>query len=142
MRPIRVVSIAVALAAACATFFWPQRTLMPTRSFPPIVGATRITVVDPGNSPSDITDPVRITSICAFINRRSGGWGGANDMYGVPVPRMRADFFAGKSFLGHFGVGDGFFESQRGGTFASRPASRDEVAEFAGLIRQAGHAAP
>jgi len=106
----------------------------PTRSFAPFAGVTRIKVFDAQGNATVINDPRRIASICAFVNRYVNHWGGAGDMFGVPIPGVKADFSAGPVFLGHFGAGANFFETQRDGDFASHSASVAEVSTFCRLV--------
>ncbi len=106
----------------------------PTRSFAPFVGVTRIKVFDTQGNATVINDPSRIASICTFVNRYANQWGGTGDLFGVPLPGVKADFSAGPVFLGHFGVGANFFETQRDGDFASHSASASEVSTFYRLV--------
>jgi hypothetical protein len=104
-----------------------------THSFPPFENVTRIEVRTNLNSPiSTITDKQEVASILAFVNARSEQWGAP--WYGVPVPTMVANLYAGTAFLGHFGVGTNFFELQRSGGFFSRSASDAERKEFMKLL--------
>lgn len=109
----------------------------PTRSFKPLGTATEIKVYDRnGVKVADIHDPKRIVLIREFVNRYRSGWGGSSDMMGVPIPSMKANFLNGQAFIGHFGAGPGFFETQRDGDFASlRVADNDRKAfqELLGL---------
>ena len=106
----------------------------PTRSFAPFMGVTRIKVFDAQGNATVINNPGRIASICAFVNRYPDQWGGAEDRFGVPIPSVKADFSAGQIFLGHFGAGTNFFETQRDGDFASHRASVAEVSTFLRLV--------
>jgi len=110
----------------------------PTRSFVPFVGVTRIKVYDAQGSATVISDPDRVARICAFVNRYPNEWGGSGDVFGVPIPAVKADFSAGQVFLGHFGAGTSFFETQRDGDFASHSASAAEVSAFRKLVSGAG----
>jgi len=59
------------------------------------------------------------------------GW--ENPLGGTPIPRVTADF-SQAAFLGYFGAGRNFFSILRHDTWASRPATASEIAEFARLI--------
>lgn len=106
----------------------------PTRSFAPFVGVTRIKVFDTQGNATIINNPSRIASICAFVNRYPDQWGGAEDVFGVPTPSVTAYFSAGQVFLGHFGAGPNFFETQRDGDFSSHPASVSKISMFRRLV--------
>lgn len=110
--------------------------LLPTRSSTPVKGANRIVVSD-GRSGSSlkISDPMRVREISEFVNQRTAGWGGASGLFGVPIPGVVVEFYQGDEILGHFGAGANFFETQRDGTFASRPASDAELRLFKELVR-------
>ena len=107
----------------------------PTPQPPPLRGASevRITVNGDGLHPiATITDPARVAKVVAFVNANLSGW--ETPMFGVPVPGITAQFYTGTQFQGHFGVGKNFFETNRGCTFCSRSASRQEVMEFIALL--------
>ncbi len=107
---------------------------LPTRSFAPFVGVTRIKIFDAQGNTTVINNPIRVASICAFVNSYPDQWGGSEDIFGTPIPSIKADFSAGPVFLGHFGVGSNFFETQRDGDFACRSASVAEVSTFRRLV--------
>jgi hypothetical protein len=85
---------------------------------------TRIEVHGPmGKQMRTINDPKEIDKVVAYVDGQRQGWGamgGLNDIFGTPVPDVIADFYDGQLFSGHFGVGSGFFETQRGGAFVSK----------------------
>ncbi len=110
----------------------------PTRSFAPFAGVTRVKIYDAQGNATVINNPSHIARICAFVNRYPNKWGGSGDVFGVPVPVVKADFSTGQVFLGHFGDGTNFFETQRDGDFCSHPASADEVSAFRKLVGGAG----
>lgn len=91
---------------------------LPSVSFRPIEGATRVEVEgNLGGRARIIKDPDQVRQITAFVNRYPSGWGGSSGLFGVPVPQVIANFYRGEEFLGHFGAGTNFFETQRQGTF-------------------------
>ena len=81
-----------------------------------------------------IEDPSQIRSITEFVDNERHGWGGYNDMFGVPVPDIIANFYDGKEFKGHFGAGPSDFETQREGGFSSKPSSKEETQTFLRLV--------
>ncbi|MBX3302441.1 MAG: hypothetical protein KF693_09520 [Nitrospira sp.] len=104
-----------------------------TYSFSPFENVTRIEVRTNSNAPiSTITDKSQVASVLVFVNARSDQWG--TPWYGVPVPTVVANLYAGTTFVGHFGVGASFFELHRSGGFFSRSASDAERREFMKLL--------
>ncbi|MBX3334106.1 MAG: hypothetical protein KF876_08280 [Nitrospira sp.] len=104
-----------------------------TDSFPPFEHVTRIEVrISTDGLASTITDESQVESILAFVNARSDQWD--TPWYGVPVPTVVANLYAGATFLGHFGVGANFFELHRSGGFFSRSALDGERREFMKLL--------
>jgi len=108
---------------------------LPTRSYRPFVSATRIEVRGLRGGPTThINDPARVHAITEFVNRFPDGWGGSSGLLGVPVPALAADFYKKDEFLGHFGVGPDFFETQRDGSFDSRRANDADIRTFRQLV--------
>jgi hypothetical protein len=129
----------VALAATVSVGWLVLR--LGTTTFPPF--PTEIDVVTVHGLGLDtlrsISDPDSISDLLAFINERTDRWGGISDVFGVPIPLIRVDLYdsqdqQNRGFRGSFGAGNDFFETQRVGTFASRPASTRELEEFARLV--------
>ena len=120
--------IATAMAVGCCA-------LTPgTKTYSPLGPVTRVEVHVNGRTVQVIDDPVRVARIVEYADAHRQDWGGTSDMFGVPVPRVSADFYEGDKFRGHFGVGPGYFETQREGDFASRVASKREEREFLELL--------
>lgn len=108
-------------------------TACESTSFPPFENVVRIEVRTNLDAPiKAITDEQAVKSIVAFVNERSSGW--ETPWYGVLVPTVIANLYSGSTFLGHFGVGANFFETQRRGDFLSRPATDDERKKFMALL--------
>jgi hypothetical protein len=106
------------------------------RQFGPLGPVSQIDVwVHQRDGSSDIftiRDPKEIATVVAFVDQRSGDW--QTPWYGIRVPTVEARFYDGKTFKGHFGVGRDYFECQRYGVFASRPASAADIHEFLNVI--------
>jgi hypothetical protein len=83
-----------------------------------------------------IDDPMTVSTIVAFVDSHQRGWG--IPWHGVPSSTVVANFYDEQQFKGHFGAGEGFFESQRIGGFYAKPASDDERNAFLGLLQVAG----
>lgn len=143
-KPLRILkilalSVLVAFALAFSVFAYKIKHL-PTRSFSQFVRISKITVYnDAGVCIAVIRSPARIADICALANRYSDKWGGAGDVFGVPIAPLKAEFFAGQVFQGHLGIGDGFLETQRDGDFASRQVSKSETNALKTLLSTQAH---
>ena len=105
-------------------------------TYPTLDGVTRVEVhvraAGRDSTIESIVDPDAVARITAFVNARRDGW--EVPWFGVPVPTTEAYFYRGPQFLGHVGAGATFLETQRLDTFASRPASAEEVAAFNALL--------
>jgi len=121
--------IAVSFVASCGG----QREF----SFSPLGPVKSINVVsiparDGSKYLSKISDPKKVSQIIAFVDARRANW--KTPWYGIPVPKVEAEFFDGQRFKGSFGAGENFFETQREGGFFSKTASSNEVREFLTLL--------
>lgn len=104
---------------------------------PRVTGINRVSVhtTDFCETLNIITDETRVAAIVDFVNARSHGWGGLRDAAGTPVGLINvylhdAHQTRHDGVAATFGVGAAFFER----AIMSRPASQEEVAEFARLI--------
>ena len=115
--------------------------VLPVRSYPPLGVVTRIEVKDRrnGNPVRVIDDPAAVKRVVEFVDGQERGWGGQADWAGVPIPQVSAYFYNGSEFLGHFGVGSGFFECQRVGDFSSKSCSTAHERLFLELIGLPGY---
>jgi hypothetical protein len=102
------------------------------RVFPPFEGVTKVVVARQSREVQTITEPEAIRRIVDFVNGHLGDW--EVPWTGVPVPGWDVRLYSRDAFLGHFGAGDGFFETQRSGGFYSKRASEGEVLAFNRLI--------
>jgi hypothetical protein len=113
------------LFAAARHFSWIGKT------YPPIGNVTRIEIrTNVDKHVKTIEDPATIRAFAAYADAHRRGWGGMNDMFGVPVPFINAYLYDGDTFKGHIGVGERFLEAQRGGGFASTSISKADQDEF------------
>ncbi len=126
MKAIFILSLALLLfIAGCSG----------SKTFPEMGRITRIEVrTNERENIKTIVEPNQISKIVAFVDTHRFGWGGSGDMYGVPVPRVILDFYEDENFKGHFGIGKGFFETQRVGDVASKSISEVEGQEFLNLV--------
>jgi hypothetical protein len=83
-----------------------------------------------------IDEPTKIAAILDFVRDHRSGWN--TPLAGVPVGRLSAVFYNGKTCLGHFSVGPRFFETDLAGDFRSINASDSETATFLSLVDMAG----
>jgi hypothetical protein len=130
---IMVLLLAVILVAGSVVMY----SLGPrTITYPPLGSVTRIEIKTGSDDKQVrvIDDPEEIRRVIDFVDSHLRGWGGWADWAGVPVPQVSASFYNGSQFKGHFGVGPGFFECQREGTFASKACSGPEELDFLKLV--------
>ena len=85
-----------------------------------------------------ITDSNQVQQIVEFVDGQRRGWG-LLDIGGVPVPEVTVEFYNGEEFRGSFGVGDGFFECQREGDFASKFCGLRDQRRFLELIGETNY---
>jgi hypothetical protein len=81
-----------------------------------------------------ISDSETISHIAAFAQGRQGGWGAP--WAGTPVAEITLEFYSGRQFLGHLGVGQSLLEAQGCDDFVSRSLTdRDfhEIVRLAGI---------
>ena len=110
----------------------------PEPPLPSLSGTSRIEVNNTrGERLGVIEEPARVALICSFVTERRSGW--EAPWYGVPVPSVNAVMFEGSRLKLSFGAGGAFFSAQYSGTFASRPASAQEVAAFRALLASPAH---
>ncbi len=79
-------------------------------------------------------DAASIRALLAFVKSRGRGW--TQPAAGIPVARLRLNFYAGERPLGNFGVDDTFCTAQQLGTFwsqASTVAVREQFFALVGL---------
>jgi hypothetical protein len=131
MRKRRLV---LGLLIASAVTFVGGCTIPATKAYPQLGPVTRVEVNVRSEAVKVIDDPAQVTRIVEFVDSHCRGWGGNSDMFGVPIPRVAANFYNGNEFKGRFGVGAGFFETQREGDFASQRAGSQEEREFLELL--------
>jgi len=95
----------------------------------PLSDVTRIELTDNmSRSPKVISDPTQIKSIVEFANSYRTKW--AKPFPETPIPVFVANFYDGSKFLGHFGAGKTFFETQCQDDFCSQKVSESEIKEF------------
>ena len=80
----------------------------------------------------EIADPKQMREIVDFVNMQRTNW--RSPAAGVPVPSVILEFYEGDQFKGTFGVGNGFFETQRSGSLLSKRISHEDEKRFLDLI--------
>ena len=73
-----------------------------------------------------------IARLVSFVDQHRKGWTVPSG--DIPIPRVRADFYDGPTFVAGFGVGRAFFETHRNGVFLSKTASESDQKKFLELI--------
>jgi hypothetical protein len=115
-RHIAFIAMAFLVAGGCAK----------KAEFEPLAGITKIRIAtDDDQTLKVITAPGEIARIVAFVNAHRGGW--EAPWHGVPVPPIAAHLYKGDQIIGHFGVGENFFEAQfdARGSFSQAAAPAD-----------------
>ena len=104
------------------------------KSLTPPTNITRVNITGPNMRfilPIDTES--KIAAIVKFVSEHRSGW--TRPMAGVPVASYYAYFYDGDTVLGHFSVGQGFFETDlTGDSFRTREATTSETDAFLALI--------
>lgn len=100
----------------------------------PPTSITRIDVIGSGEQVlKRIESSGDIQRISTFVAEHRAGW--TQPWAGVPVPQIRVYFYDGDRYVGRFGAGPRFFESDLAGDlFCSLDAPDSEVHIFLALI--------
>jgi hypothetical protein len=83
-------------------------------------------------APRTITDTAIVSQLVAFALDHESGW--VAPWYGVPIGRIRANFYQKGTFLGDLAVGENFLVAQGCGYFYSRPVSRADRVKLLALF--------
>ena len=102
-------------------------------SLPEITSVSSVIVVtNERKRIKEISDPRQIRQIVDFVNTQRTNW--RSPAAGVPVPSVILEFYEDDRFKGTFGVGNGFFETQRLGSLLSKSISHEDEKRFLDLI--------
>jgi hypothetical protein len=100
----------------------------------PLLGT--VTLIEIKNNSDEmirrIEDREQVREIVSFVDKERSDW--SHPWYGVPVPKVVANFYDGDKFKGHFGVGAKFLETQREGDFVSKHATTEQCRAFLSLL--------
>jgi hypothetical protein len=80
----------------------------------------------------DFDDPEVIRAILAGVKSHPTGW--VVPAEGIPVARLRLNFYAAGNPLGNFGVDETFLTTHQAGSFWSKTSSEDEGRRLLDLI--------
>ena len=78
----------------------------------------------------DSTEP--IASVLGALAQHSSGW--EVPRTGVPVAKLRLNFYQGDRFLGNVGVGKSFLTTHQYGSFFSKPSDEAEYARLLDIM--------
>ncbi len=84
-----------------------------------------------------IDDPQTIQAVLDFVKGHQSGW--TMPFEGIPVARLRLNFFAAGVPLGNVGVDETFLTAHQLGTFWSKASDAAEGARLLGIIGVAGY---
>jgi hypothetical protein len=102
-------------------------------SFSNLEVADRIVVTNNLNRTLKVIDDVETNSaVLAFLNRQTDGW--AIPLKGVPVARIRLNFYHGERIMGSIGVERSFLTAQQYGGFYSKTLNEREHPDLLELI--------
>lgn len=105
------------------------------QSFPQFVAIDHVEIRCNSHGVASVVDPASIDAMTKFANQHPDRW--STPWYGIPVPTVTLDFYSGKTFVGHFGSGAGFFETLRSGAFFSQDADAAALDQFKALVQSA-----
>jgi hypothetical protein len=88
--------------------------------------------MDWANPIKKINDPLLISKVVEFINKRKEGWN--TPITGFPDIRIKLYLYRNGQFIGSFGITEISFSMQRHGRWDSKPAREEEVQELLNLL--------
>lgn len=101
--------------------------------FGSLEGADRIVVTTNLNETIRIVDdPATIQAVLAFVKGHGSGWNVPGD--GVPIARLRLNFYTADRPLGNVGVGHTFLTALQYGSFWAKASDEAERARLLDII--------
>jgi hypothetical protein len=95
--------------------------------------ADRIVVTNNLNEKiEDVDDPAVIRAVLSFVKSHKTGW--TVPPFGVPVARLRLNFYAADRPLGNVGVGKTFLTAHQFGSFWSKTSDEGEHSKLLDII--------
>jgi hypothetical protein len=79
-----------------------------------------------------VDDPAAIQAVLTFLKSHAAGW--TVPAEGVPVARLRLNFYTGSKILGNLGVGRTFLTVHQAGSFWSKASTQTDYFQLQGLI--------
>ena len=79
-----------------------------------------------------VDDPATIQAVLAFVKGHRSGWNVPED--GVPIARLRLNFYAADRPLGNVGVGHTFLTALQYGSFWAKASDEAERARLLSII--------
>jgi hypothetical protein len=101
-------------------------------TYPELNNVSEIAVMDWAIPIKKINDPLLISKVVGFINKRKGGWD--TPITGFPDTRVKLYLYRDGQFIGSFGITESSFSMQRHGRWDSKPATTQEVQEILNLL--------
>jgi len=80
----------------------------------------------------EITDKESIAQIVKEIDQKRHGW--YMPIQGTPIPKIKLRLYNDEEYKGSFGIGEDFFQTNRGGGFDAKPATDEEIQSFLDTI--------
>lgn len=100
--------------------------------YPELNNVSEIVIMDWGKPIKKLSDPLLISRVVEFINKRREGW--ETPVTGFPGTKIKLYLYRDGNFIGSFGITDSSFSMQRGGRWDSKPATIQEVQELLDLL--------
>jgi len=100
--------------------------------YPELSNVSEVEIIDEGNLIKKISDPLLISKLTEFINKRKEDW--ETPMTGFPGTKVKLYLYRDGAFIGSFGITKSSFSMQRGGRWDSKPATEQEIREMLDLL--------
>jgi hypothetical protein len=101
-------------------------------TYPELSNVSEIAIMDGDDQVKRINDPMLISKVVEFINKRRESWN--TPITGFPQTKVNLYLYRNGEFGGSFGVTETSFSMQRGGRWDSKPATEQEVQELLKLL--------
>src|SRR5687767_10753812 len=101
-------------------------------TYPELKNVSEIVVVDWQAPVKKTNDPMIISKVVEFINKRKEGWN--TPVTGFPSTKVKLKLYRDGEFIGSFGITGSSFSMQRGGRWDSKPATEQEVQELINIV--------
>jgi hypothetical protein len=102
-------------------------------TYPELNNVSEIEVMEQSNPIKKTSDPLLISKVVEFINKRRADWE-PPFLHGFPSTKVSLHLYRDGQFIGSFGITKSSFSMQRHGRWDSKPATTQEVQEVVSLL--------